>query len=78
MLKIPKILTKKPYSDFWELIILITDLMPDFCDFNFRANAYFIFEIRQVDLRKFHFHEIAEKLLRKNYYCDNSSKWRHH
>ena len=35
--------------------------MPDFSDFNFRPNGYFIVEIRQLDLQKFHFYEIAEE-----------------
>ena len=38
--------------------------MQDFSVLNFSADGYFIFEIRQVDLRKFQFYEIAEQLLR--------------
>jgi len=52
--------------------------MPDFSVLNLRANDYFILEIRQVDLRKFLFYEIAEEFLRQDYFCDDSSKWRQH
>ena len=78
ILKISEILTKKRNYDFWKSIILIIDLMPDFSVFNFRANHNFIFEIRSVVLWKFQFYEIAEHLLRKHYFCDDSSQWRQH
>ena len=52
--------------------------MPDSSVLNLWANGYFILEIRQVDLRKFHFYEIAEELFRKHYFCDDSSRWRYH
>ena len=78
ILKISEILTKKRNYDFWKSIILLIDLMPDFSVFNFRTNHNFIFEIRSVVLWKFQFYEIAEHLLRKHYFCDDSSQWRQH
>ena len=74
MLKISEILTKKRNYDFRESIILISDLMSGFSVSNFRADRFFILEIRQANLCKFHFYEISEELLRKHYFCDDSSK----
>ena len=74
MLKVSEILTKKRNYDFRKSIILISDLMPVFSVLNFRADGYFVLEICQADLRKFHFYEISEELLRKHYFCDDSSK----
>ena len=62
MLKISEILTNKRNYDFRKLIIFISDLMQDFGVIKVRANAYFILETRQVDLRKFHLYEIARKI----------------
>ena len=78
MLKISEILTIKRNYDFRKLIILMSDLMQDFCVIKVRANGYFILETRQVDLRKFLLYEIAEEFLRAHYFCDDSSKWRQH
>ena len=74
MLKTSEILTKKRNYDFRKSIILISDLMPVFSVLNFRADGYFVLEICQEDLRKFHFYEISEDLLRKHYFCDDSSE----
>ena len=67
-----KILTKKRNYDFRESIILISDLMSDFSVSNFRVDGYFVLEIPQADLRKFHFYETSEEMLRKHYFCGDS------
>ena len=74
MLKISEVLTKKRNYDFRKSIILKNDLIPDFSVSNFRSNGYLIRYICQVDLREFHFYEIAGEILRKHYFCDDSSK----
>ena len=73
MLKFSEILTKKRNYDFRKSIILISDLMAVYSVLNFRADGYFALEICQADLRKFHFYEIWEDLLRKHSFCDDSS-----
>ena len=74
ILKISDILTQRRNYDFRKPIVLISDLMPEFGVFYFRANRNFIFEIRSVVLLKSQFYEIAEEFLRQHYFCDDSSQ----
>ena len=74
LLKISEILTKKRNYDSRKSIILISDLMPVFSVLDFRADGYFVLEIRQADPHKFHFYGMSEESLRKHYFCDDSSK----